>query len=51
MREIMMAQELVCTQQQLNPKASISREVDVCMPIIDAYSPPAGFWIFIHKVP
>lgn len=47
----MMAQELACTQQQLNPTSSISREVDVCMTIIDAYSPPAGLWIFIHKVP
>ena len=47
----MMAQELACTQQQLNSKASISREAGVCTPIIDAYSPPAGFWIFIHKVP
>lgn len=39
----MMAEVLTCTQQQLNPKALIFRKVDVCMPIIDAYSPPAGF--------
>lgn len=38
-----MAREVTCTLQQLNPKASISREVDVNTPITDADSPPAGW--------